>query len=224
MRPIINYRSAPAYKLSKYLKTILKHKLELPNKYIVTNAADLYPKDLYPSIPTTETMDILFRILLGKTEKKIAKEIINTLKTTINQNYFRFNNKIYRQINGLGMGNPTSAILMEVFMQSLEEKYMEHLTTNLGVSFYARYVDDIICIITGDKKEQILDYLKEQHKNIAFTMDKEEKGKLNYLDLTIKINKTTNRLEYEIYRNPTATDTVIHETLLPPTTTQKRSI
>ncbi|XP_017464979.1 PREDICTED: importin subunit beta-like [Rhagoletis zephyria] len=133
-------------------------------------------------------------------------------EAAINQNYFRFNNKIYRQINGLGMGNPTSAILMEVFMQSLEEKYMEHLTTNLGVSFYARYVDDIICIITGDKEEQILDYLNEQHKNIAFTMDKEKKGKLNYLDLTIKINKTTNRLEYEMYRKPTATDTVIHET------------
>ncbi|XP_017485782.1 PREDICTED: uncharacterized protein LOC108374308 [Rhagoletis zephyria] len=175
--------------MSKYLKTIRKNKLELPNKYIVTNAAQLIEnmtplhitnnnklvsfdiKGLYPSIPTTETMDILFRILLGKTEKKIAKDIINTLKTTINQNYFRFNNKIYRQINGLGMGNPISALLTEVFMQSLEEKYMEHFTTNLGVSFYARYVDDIICIITGDKEEQILYYLNEQHKNIAFTMD-----------------------------------------------------
>ncbi|XP_017479420.1 PREDICTED: uncharacterized protein LOC108368960 [Rhagoletis zephyria] len=108
------------------------------------------------------------------------------------------------------MGNPTSAILMEVFMQTLEEKYMKNLSTNLGVKFYARYVDDVICLIEGNKEKQILDYLNKQHQNIKFTMETEEERKINYLDLTIKINDTTNKIEFEIYRKPTATDTIIH--------------
>ncbi|XP_017467814.1 PREDICTED: uncharacterized protein LOC108360137 [Rhagoletis zephyria] len=110
------------------------------------------------------------------------------------------------------MGNPTSAILMEVFMQHLEEKYMTELKTSLGVKFYARYVDDIICLVTGDKEEQILGYLNDQHTNINFTMDKENEGKIKYLDITIKINKVTNKCEFGIYRKPTATDTIIHNT------------
>ncbi|XP_036347364.1 uncharacterized protein LOC118756725, partial [Rhagoletis pomonella] len=140
MRPIINHRSAPSYKLSKHLKTILKDNLRLPNKYTISNTTELIEKikdsaitmdtklvsfdikDLYPSIPITETIDIVFKILIEKTgNREIAVEITNTLRTTLHQNYFKFNNNIYMQTNGLGMGNPTSAILMEVFMQNLEE-------------------------------------------------------------------------------------------------------
>ncbi|XP_017475487.1 PREDICTED: uncharacterized protein LOC108365816 [Rhagoletis zephyria] len=169
-------------------------------------------KDLYPSIPTAETVTILTKTLIEKTDKNVATEIVNTLRVTLDQNYFKFNNKIYRQTNGLGMGNPTSAILIEVFMQHLDEKYMTELTTSRGVKFYARYVDDIICLVTGDKEEQIQGYLNDQHTNINFTMDKENEGKINYLDITIKINKVTNKCEFGIYRKPTATDTIIHNT------------
>ncbi|XP_036320425.1 uncharacterized protein LOC118734935 [Rhagoletis pomonella] len=231
MRPIINHRSAPSYKLSKHLKTILKDNLGLPNKYTISNTTELIEKikdsaitmdtklvsfdikDLYPSIPITETIDIVFKILIEKTgNREIAVEITNTLRTPLHQNYFKFNNNIYMQTNGLGMGNPTSAILMEVFMQNLEERYVEYLTSQLGATFYARYVDDIICLITKKNEGQILEYLNKQHSNIKFTMEQEMQGKLNYLDLTIKINKSTNSLQYEIFRKPTATDIIIHNT------------
>ncbi|XP_036344817.1 uncharacterized protein LOC118754057 [Rhagoletis pomonella] len=139
-------------------------------------------KDLYPSIPTIETIQTVQEILMGKMKREAVTEIINALKVTLKQNYFRFNNKIYKQINGLGIGNPTSAILMEVFMQTLEEKYMKNLLTNLGVKFYARYVDDVICLIEGNKEKQILDYLNKQHQNIKFTMETEKERKINNLD------------------------------------------
>ncbi|XP_017462864.1 PREDICTED: uncharacterized protein LOC108356257, partial [Rhagoletis zephyria] len=140
MRPIINHKSAPSYKLSKYLKTILKDNLGLPNKNTISSTTELIEKlkdsvitldtklvsfdikNLYPSIPITETIDILFKILTEKTRnREIAVEITNALRTTLRRNYFKFNNNVYMQTNGLGMGNPTSAILMEVFMQNLEE-------------------------------------------------------------------------------------------------------
>lgn len=43
-------------------------------------------------------------------------------------------------------------------------------------------------------------------------MEVEEDSRINYLDLTIKINKTRGKIEYGIYRKPTATDTIIHNT------------
>lgn len=229
MRPIINYKSAPSYKLSKYLRTILKDKLDLTHKHTIANTEELIEKmktvritensrlvsfdikDLYPSIPIAETVKIMHRTLIEKTrDVELTTQLTNTLKTTLEQNYFKFNNNIYRQTNGLGMGNPTSAILMEVFMQNLEEEYIEELKNNYGVTFYARYVDDIICILEKDNKEQVLDFLNEGHKNIKFTMEGEEDGKINYLDLTIKRNELLKTIEYEIYRKPTATDTIIH--------------
>ncbi|XP_036317829.1 uncharacterized protein LOC118732826, partial [Rhagoletis pomonella] len=161
MRPIINHKSAPGYKLSKYLKSFLKEKLELPNKYTNTNTGELIErmksleipkdakfvsfdvKDLYPSIPTAETVTILTKTVTEKTDKNVATEIVNTLRVTLDQNYFKFNNKIYRETNGLGMGNPTSAILMEVFHATFRGKVYDGLTTSLGVMFYARYVDYI---------------------------------------------------------------------------------
>ncbi|XP_036317488.1 uncharacterized protein LOC118732462, partial [Rhagoletis pomonella] len=150
MRPIINHKSAPGYRLSKHLKTLLKDSLDLRNKYTITNTTELIEKmkslkinentkfvsfdikDLYPSIPTIETIKTVQEILMGKMKREAITEIINALKVTLKQNYFRLNNKIYKQINGLGMGNPTSGILMEVFMQTLEAKYMKNLSTNLG--------------------------------------------------------------------------------------------
>lgn len=229
MRPIINYKSAPSYKLSKYIKTVLKDTLDLEYKHTITNTTELINKlenvkitentklvsfdvkDLYPSIPVTDTLNIVHKTLVNKTKNtELAIQLTNTLKVTLEQNYFKFNNNIYRQTKGLGMGNPTSAILMEVFMQNLEEEYVEELKTNFGVTFYARYVDDIICILEGNKNEQILDFLNGRHRNIKFTMEEEEDRKINYLDLTIKRNAILNRIEYEIYRKPTATDTIIH--------------
>ena len=44
-----------------------------------------------------------------------------TIETIMNQNYFRFNNKIYKQEDGISMGSPTSNILSEIFLQNLRK-------------------------------------------------------------------------------------------------------
>lgn len=49
--------------------------------------------------------------------------------------------------------------------------------------------------------------MNSQHPSTQFTMEIEEEGKLNFLDLTL--TRTTAGIEYEIYRKPTHTDTVI---------------
>ena len=160
-----------------------------------------------------ESINRIRRTLKRNTKDPVyTEQTTKIIETITNQNYFKFNDKIYKQGAGLGMGNPTSAILTEVFMQNLEQKYMEHLKNELGIILYIRYADDILCIMTKNNEKEILTFLNKQHKNIQFTMELEHENTINYLDLTISKNHDTNQLTFEIYRKPTATDTIIHAT------------
>jgi hypothetical protein len=50
----------------------------------------------------------------------VKTEIENLINIIIEQNYFQFNNKYYKQKEGLAMGAPTSAILSETYLQYIE--------------------------------------------------------------------------------------------------------
>jgi hypothetical protein len=81
IRPIINWKNAPAYELAKHLTKILHDSLHLPNTYNIQNSTHL-TKDLktmeinenirmcsfdienmYTNIPTVDTINIITNIL-----------------------------------------------------------------------------------------------------------------------------------------------------------------
>ena len=63
------------------------------------------------------------------------------------ENYCTFNNKFYQQKNGLPMGGPISPLLAEIFMPTFENKlFSSKNPLTKSIHFWARYVDDIICI------------------------------------------------------------------------------
>lgn len=49
-------------------------------------------------------------------------EMLLLIKTGLDQNYFRFQDNFYIQVDGLPMGLPLSALLSEIFMSKFEEK------------------------------------------------------------------------------------------------------
>ena len=53
-------------------------------------------------------------------------------------------------------------------------------------------------------------YINTIHHKLKFTLETEQNNSINFLDLTI--NKTNNTHTYKIYRKPTTTDMVIHNT------------
>ena len=55
----------------------------------------------------------------------------------------------------------------------------------LSVLFYKRYVDDIFCIFKKEQVDKFLDFLNNKHKNIKFTIEKEQDQKLPFLDALI---------------------------------------
>jgi hypothetical protein len=48
------------------------------------------------------------------------KKIIHILETVMEQNYFQFEQKYYKERDGLAMGAPASAVLAEEYIQNMK--------------------------------------------------------------------------------------------------------
>lgn len=229
VRPVVSYNTAPAYKLAKYGNKIIKNILHFKPKYGIKNSLQLIDliKDLkMPNNATLVSFDVVslftniptneLKIIINKYMEKIninftkRHEINTLLNTCIEQNYFRFNNNFYSQSSGLAMGSPISPILAEFFMDYMEES-IEKLKSFKNVFFYRRYVDDILIIWTGTNRQlhMFLEEINKINKSIQFTMEKGG-NQINFLDIGIEI--TNNKLDFSIYRKPTYSDNIIHNT------------
>ena len=59
--------------------------------------------------------------------------------------YFKFNGDFYQQTDGAAMEGPTSGIVSEIYMQSLETTAIT--TADYPPKFWERHVDDVFSII-----------------------------------------------------------------------------
>ena len=165
IRPIINWRSAPAYKLAKHLTKLIQLYIPLPNAFNIKNAVHLIDdlheiphkqgirlvsfdiENMYPNIPSNELVHIIERLSHeNQLDDKITDELIKITRTIVDQNYFTFQNQNYSQKTGLAMGAPSSAILSEVYLQYLEHTKIIKIITQHNILGYFRYVDDILLI------------------------------------------------------------------------------
>ncbi|XP_039312024.1 uncharacterized protein LOC113003590 [Solenopsis invicta] len=97
------------------------------------------------------------------------------------------------------MGSPLSPILADLVMQDLECKALKLLSYHL--SFYCRYVDDIILAAPAKSLSDILDTFNSLHERLQFTMEREIEGKISFLDvMLINVN---NRIIFDQYSKPT---------------------
>ena len=162
---------------------------------------------LYTNIPTKETVDIITNNLYENNNfrglsKLQFRKLINLL---IEDNYFLFNGKLRKQIDGLAMGNPISATFANIFMSHHEKQWLENCPQQFKPLIYRRYVDDTFMIFEREEQiNQFYEYLNKQHQKISFTMEKEENNKLPFLDLLLEKNNE-NKLDISIYRKPTYT-------------------
>jgi hypothetical protein len=168
---------------------------------------------MYTNIPTVQVYEFIKDILNETVELPNRKtEILNLVKTVLDQNYFTLNNEFYTQESGLAMGAPSSAILAEVFLQKVEHNEIYRILRKHNIEGYFRYVDDILIIydLQSTNIENMLIEFNNIHKNIQYTREDETNNTINFLDITI--HRTERKLTYGIYRKPTTTDTMIHQT------------
>jgi hypothetical protein len=227
IRPVVNWRGAPAYKLSKLFTQTINSITPLPNAFNIRNTTELladlqktpmHPhyklasldiSNLYSNIPIQDTKTILSSILSSnETDPQTQKEILTWYDTITGQNYFAHNHKIMTQKDGLAMGAPSSGIIAEIFLQHTEHKHLPSITQKHKIINYTRYVDDILIIYdsTHTDAPDILTDFNAIHPHLTFTADTESNNTLNYLD--ISIHRSHENLTKSIFRKPTFTDTI----------------
>ena len=88
--------------------------------------ASLDVDSLFTNIPLEETIDICVDNLYSDNEytSNIAKHnFCNFLNIATKETFFMFNNKYYKQVDGVAMGSPLDPALVKIFMCSFESKH-----------------------------------------------------------------------------------------------------
>ena len=161
---------------------------------------------LYPSIPIDDGIQAVLELLVEHEEEVdllglSVPEVGHLLTLILNNNYFRFGQKVYRQCNGVAMGNHLAPPLAIVFMGKLEKRMLE--TAQKRPEFYDRYVDDcLMAWLHGEEElEVFFRHCNDQHPNIHFTWEtSKDSSQINFMDLTARIQDQ--QLEYELFMKP----------------------
>jgi hypothetical protein len=135
IRPVVHWRNAPAYYISKLFTKKINRLSPLPQAFKIKNTLDHIRKlqdtpilphhtltslditNLYSNIPVLETTTILANILKqNPIDPTQQQEILNWYDVITQQIYFSHNKQIIVQQDGLAMGAPSSGLIAEIFL------------------------------------------------------------------------------------------------------------
>ena len=93
-----------------------------------------------------------------------------------------FNNKYYKQVDGVAMGFPLGPALANIFMSSFKSKCLWDCPNVFKAMSYRRYIDDIFVLFSSpDHAGKFREYLLSKDSNIKFSTGKEEDGCLPFV-------------------------------------------
>ena len=142
MRPIASYTGTPFHEISKYIANIFKPYGKLKEQHTHSSKSfsafisqqkmehdEIMVSFDVISLHTTIPIDQALLIVkdLPEHDDKLAditlfspRQSLDLLDIPLCITYFKFNGDFYQQTDGATMGDPTSAIVSEIYMQSLE--------------------------------------------------------------------------------------------------------
>jgi hypothetical protein len=229
IRAVVNNTQAPSYKAAKFLNKKLQNLIYLPDTHTTKNSHEIAQelnniqinednriitldiKGLYVNLPIKYIL-LITEFWLNKCNQDCVttEQTLHLLEVIQKQNYFQYHNQFFQPNKGIAMGSPISGTLAEIYLIFLEETYEKHCLKNKEITYYKRYVDNILIIFNQNKisANTVLNIINNADEHLEFKMSKEENGNINYLDLSIQRN--TNNVELSIYRKPTYVDITIH--------------
>ena len=155
---------------------------------------------MYTSIPAQEAVRAISEHIKENSEIPLilkAEQIEDLLEVVFCNTYFKYEDTIYKQTNGLPMGNCVSGIAAIIFMYRLERSVMR----TAPIALYKRYADDI-CILTTDKDEaeKIMEIMNQQHHNINFEIEHPINGRtLRLLDFEFTVT-SDGKTKFNFYK------------------------
>ena len=226
MRPVVSMIGTPQYGLAKVLDNWIKP--YIPNKYalqstdeFLQNLKDFTPShgdycvsfdvtSLFTNVPLEETINLIADALFSDESTllyRIKRKTFIKILRIATQGTFLYRDLLYKQIDGVTMGNCLGPTLANFFLGSLE-KILFRETKEFYPKFYRRYVDDIFCVF--DKRTdyfRFLQVLNSLHPNLNFTVDVGT-NKLPFLDVHVEL--TENGFNSWVYRKPTHTNVMLN--------------
>ena len=224
LRPIVTCIGSALYNTSKFLTDILSP-IQNRNGYSVANSLQFSKEisdikidenevlvsfdvvSLFTAIPVDKACDYI-KIKLEQDASLPSRtnldinDIISLLQFTLSNNYFMFNDRVYKQVHGCAMGSPVSPVVANLCMEEIEESAIN--SSSVPPKIWKRYVDDSFCIIKKGNVPAFHDTLNSVDANISFTIEIESDNKISFLDTLVTRRNGT--IAVDVYRKPTHTD------------------
>ncbi len=216
-RPIINCRSHPTENLSSIIDTILKPIIVLTESYIQDSQnllqktkekifdldCALYSCDfegLYSNIDLDHALHVIYEFMKDKINSihLNSKAFYVLLKLIFENNYFIYDKKYYRQLKGIAMGTKAGPSIANIYLYILEKSFL-YIHRPL---FYSRFIDDIFIIVLNGFDISLLPTF---FRNLKLNITEKNSEPVVFLDLNIKLNQQTKKLNFTVYKKPTGT-------------------
>ena len=130
-------------------------------------------------------------------------EILKLTELFFSASFFKFKDVIYKQVKGTPMGSPVSVVISEIVMQRIERDILSRISDFCPL--WIRYVDDVLAVLPSNMIDSTLDIINSINNDIQFTVEKEESGRINFLDMKI-IHQSDGHLNFGIFRKSTNTE------------------
>ena len=226
VRPIVSSIGTATYETSKYLAQLLapiaksRYTVDSTKEFIgrirrgsVGDEFDMVSFDvtsLFTNVPLDFTIDVILKKIYRekKIKTKLKKEEMRQLLNICTKDmHFTFNGKIYKQNDGVCMGNPLGPVIANIFMVELECSLVPTLSDILPE--WIRYVDDTFTYVRKGHLDTVLNALNAFHQDIKFTHETEANGCIPFLDVKIP-RKTDENFITSVYRKKTNSNTYIN--------------
>lgn len=126
------------------------------------------------------------------------------LETAVLNSYFLFDEKLYKQTDGVGMGLPLGPTFANIFLCHHEQKWLNDCPPEYRPAYFKRYVDDCFIIFKHRSHiDKFFTYLNSQHSKIRFTKEIENNRCLSFLDVNLR--RVKNGVETSVFRKPSFT-------------------
>ncbi|XP_071576008.1 uncharacterized protein [Temnothorax nylanderi] len=186
LRIIVSALGSPLYNVASFLHEHLQSSIRTPESHIKDswsfvkeiNNIEIKADEVLVSLDVTALFtNIPKELILKAIEKrwqdisKITKlslpQFLHAIELVLRSTSFSFNGNTYEQIFGSPMGSPLSPVLADIVMEDLETHCLASL--DFCLSFFRRYVDDVIAIIPKDKIGDVLTVFNNYHPRLKFT-------------------------------------------------------
>ncbi|CAF1943380.1 unnamed protein product [Rotaria magnacalcarata] len=199
------------------------HKLEIDTSKYKMLSFDI--TSLFTKVPIDRTIEIILDKLYESKHTCIVskdpkykwckkciqrREMQTLLEMATKETHFIFNDKIYRQCDGVAMGSPLGPVFADIYVNYLETKFLKRIKTN-GVVQYKRFVDDTFTLVHKDTdKYTILNILNSYDDQIQFTCEEEKDQTISFLDVKVKrLEAQEKPFVTNVYRKETFTGLIL---------------